>query len=242
MLFLKRSLIEGLVQGTAALVQGTTSLVVTKPIDISLNIVLNDTTNVITDPNPYGMFDVYTFIKKNSTKEELTIPYPITKSAELDASFPFDASALITVLKIEAKHTKDSSNNDLHKADMFPEKFTLNITMDDKKNKYILSKESGTDTGAVKNSVVPSKDLSGNEIKIVKNGTILDENSQSIGTAYRGDANPLNPSSKNPYVLNITLKDAKNIGRISIEYKLPDPPIDIASLKAKDPSGNSTKI
>ena len=226
MLFLKQSAIEGLVQGTAA-------LVASKPTDISLNIVLKDTTTVTTDPNPYGVFNVYTYIKKDSTKEELTIPYPKTKSGELDASFPFDASAAITVLKIEAKDTKDSSNNDVHKAYMFPEKFTLDIMMDNKKNKYILSKESGTDSGNAKNSVVPSKDLSGNEIKIVKNGEILDENSKNIGTAYRGDANPLNPGSKNPYVLNIALKDAKNISRITIEYRLPDPPIDISAAIAK---------
>jgi hypothetical protein len=106
--------------------------------------------------------------------------------------------------------------------------------MDNEKDKYILSKESGTETGNAKNTVKPSSDLSGNEIIIVRNGEILDDNSKNIGTAYRGDSNPLNPGSKNPYVLNIALKDAKNIGRISIEYRLPDKPIDIsAAISAK---------
>jgi hypothetical protein len=219
MLFLKPSAIEG--------------LVATKPKDISLNIILKDTTLVTTDPNPYGIFNVYTYIKKDSTKEELTIPYPKLKSGELNASFPFDASAAITVLKIEAKRTKDSSNNDVHKADMFPEKFTLDIMMDNEKDKYILSKESGTETGNAKNTVKPSSDLSGNEIIIVRNGEILDDNSKNIGTAYRGDSNPLNPGSKNPYILNIALKDAKNIGRIIIEYRLPDKPIDISAAIEK---------
>ena len=221
MLFSKWSIREGLV---------------TKSTDISLNIVLKDTTTVITDPNPYGTFIVYT---RDSLKNELKIPYPSLRSAIINASFPFDSSSAITVLKIEPKNTKDSSNNDPHKADIFPEKFTLDITMDNNSDKYILSKESA-DSNAT-NTVTESADLSGNEITIVKNGAIMDQNSKNIGTAYKGDANPLNPTSKNPYVLNIILKDVKNVRRINIEYRLPDPPIDIASLKAKDPSGNSTK-
>lgn len=200
--------------------------------EVTLNIILNDTTTVTTDPSPNGVFNVYTYIKKESDMQELIIPYKTSKTAEVDMALPFDASALITVLKIEPKNTTDPSNGNVpHKADMFPEKFKLDITMDKSSQKYILSKESGTDNG--NNTIKPSTDLSGNELTIVKNGPILDDKSAQIGTAYKGDANPLNPTSKNPYILNIVLKDAKNISRINIEYKMPDKPIDISGAIAE---------
>ena len=195
--------------------------------EVTLNVILKDTTTVTTDPSPNGVFNVYTYIKKESDMQELIIPYKTSKTAEVDMALPFDASALITVLKIEPKDTKTDTP---HKADMFPEKFKLDITMDKNSQKYILSKESGTDAG--NNTIKPSTDLSGNELTIVKNGPILDDKAAQIGTAYKGDANPLNPTSKNPYILNIVLKDAKNISRINIEYKLPDKPIDISGAIA----------
>jgi hypothetical protein len=195
--------------------------------EVTLNVILKDTTTVTTDPSPNGVFNVYTYIKKESDMQELIIPYKTSKTAEVDMALPFDASALITVLKIEPKDTKTDTP---HKADMFPEKFKLDITMDKSSQKYILSKESGTDAG--NNTIKPSTDLSGNELTIVKNGPILDDKAAQIGTAYKGDANPLNPTSKNPYILNIVLKDAKNISRINIEYKMPDKPIDISGAIA----------
>lgn len=204
-----------------------------KTTDISLNVMLTDTTSSLTDPNPNGIFNVYTEINSNSNDDakELIVPYP-SKMGELNASFLFDASSAITVLKIEPKDTStDASNNsDRHKADMFPEKFKIDISMDLDSPKYILSKETGTDSGDANNRASPSTDLSGDEITIVKNGAILDNSSNQIGTAYKGDANPLNPTTKNPFVLNIVLKNAKNISRINIEYKLP---IDISGAIAK---------
>jgi small nuclear ribonucleoprotein (snRNP)-like protein len=220
--------------------------------DISMNIVLTDTTKILTDPNPNGIFNVYTYTNSESVMEDLMIKYPI-KNGSLDAELPFDASYSVTVLKIEPKDmTGDPSyttlcienaqsnvtnslkttneigglnekrcNIDKHRTDMFPISCKLDITMDNDSPLYELSQESSDKS--IQNTTTPSADLSGNEITIVKNGDIIDDKSNKIGTVYKGDKNPLDPSSKNPYILNITLKDSTNISRINIEYVIPKP-------------------
>lgn len=224
--------------------------------DISMNIVLTDTTKTLTDPNPNGIFNVYTYTKTDSDMDELTIKYPI-KYGSLDTELPFDASYSVTVLKIEPKdmtgdpsyttlcienaesNVTDSLKSaneigglneklctiDKHRTDMFPISCKLDITMDADSPLYELSQESSDKN--IQNTTTPSTDLSGNEITIVKNGDIVDDKSNKIGTVYKGDKNPLDPSSKNPYILNITLKDTTNISRINIEYIIPKPAMEL---------------
>jgi hypothetical protein len=218
--------------------------------DISLNVVLTDNTSTISDPNPNGKYNIYTRIQDDSEMATLTINYPKGIKGEANAIFPFDSSGTITTLIIEPTNTKKdaSYNQDKHKADMFPVNSSIDITMDNTSPVYILSQEKGGDT-KLTNTLAPSTDLPGNEITIVKNGPILDANSINIGTAYKGDSNPLSIDTKNPYVLNIVLKNIRDISlcRVNVQYKLAPPDkkpttLDPSALiqKAKGSSNNST--
>jgi hypothetical protein len=218
--------------------------------EISLNITLTDTTKAKTDPNPIGNYIVYTSIKgRESDKIDLSIPYP-TNNGNTSSPFSFDSSST-TILKIEPK--MDSSNNDRHRANMFPLKCKIDIKMDNVGPVYEFSQQSVSATGETNttkttNTISKSDDLFGNEITIVKNGDILDLAGAKIGSAFRGDSNPLNPSSKDQYTFNIILNklDDISLSRINIEYAIPPltkkpPPDNSGDLtkKAADASNNS---
>jgi hypothetical protein len=218
--------------------------------EISLNITLTDTTKAKTDPNPIGNYNFYTSINRSdSDKQDLNIPYP-TNSGSASSPLPFDAS-FITVLKIEPN--MDSTNSDRHRANMFPLKCKLDIKMDNAGPVYEFSQQSvtatgETDTTKTNNTISKSNDLFGNEITIVKNGDILDLAGAKIGSAFRGDSNPLNPSSKDQYTFNVILNkiDDISLSRINIEYAITPSSakpksVDSTSLmqKASDASNNS---
>jgi hypothetical protein len=219
-------------------------------VDVPLNITLSDTTKSKSDPNPIGNYNFYTTINNiDSDKVDLNIPYLTKTEVNTSVTLPFDTSS-ITVLKIEP--TINSSNDDKHKANMFPLKCKIDIKMENTGPVYEFSQQSVTAVGETNttnnsNTISQSKDLFGNEITIVKNGDILDLSGAKIGTAFRGDSNPLNPTNKDQYIFNIILNNIEDISlsRINIEYAIPPPStkpksIDSASLmqKASDASNN----
>lgn len=172
-----------------------------KPISTNImmntNILLRDSTKPQSDPNPNGYFQIYSNLDPSASYFTMNDASLVTLTMD---------TLKTTIVTIAPAPNPAGPSDDIHKADMFPIKFNLKLTLDKSSTVFKYEKD-GLNDNSTTNTISKGKDKA---IEVIRMGKIYDDKFNNIGMA--------NKDLDNPFVFKLNITDSTGISKINIHF------------------------